>query len=254
MALATDYSPQLIKCKRCHIDTPISRKLIEETQVSYSGEEVSCVRTLKCSSCSFTAGLFINGEWMTLDDILSDKAKEDGCFQAKSSKERAVHFIMSQIFYQELESPDALEMEAVFDLPDFTDDITILWQNGTAVGFYSTKQKGVTDERTAEQYPMVTLDSIYVSPFHRRCGAATKLLEHLAATHCDQDIAVSTPISSTMRKVLKKFLAERPTYRRKFWEVEGTGQEGDRKLIWYSLLRKERLLQKTERSNSQVPI
>ncbi|XP_047120772.1 soluble lamin-associated protein of 75 kDa-like isoform X3 [Schistocerca piceifrons] len=195
MALATDYSPQLIKCKRCHIDTPISRKLIEETQVSYSGEEVSCVRTLKCSSCSFTAGLFINGEWMTLDDVLSDKAKEDGCFQAKSSKERAVHFIMSQIFYQELESPDALEMEAVFDLPDFTDDITILWQNGTAVGFYSTKQK-----------------------------------------------------------VLKKFLAERPTYRRKFWEVEGTGQEGDRKLIWYSLLRKERLLQKTERSNSQVLI
>ncbi|XP_049792240.1 protein FAM169B-like isoform X2 [Schistocerca nitens] len=235
MALATDYSPQLIKCKRCHIDTPISRKLIEETQVSYSGEEVICVRTLKCSSCSFTAGLFINGEWMTLDDVLSDKAKEDGCFQ-------------------ELESPDALEMEAVFDLPDFTDDITILWQNGTAVGFYSTKQKGVTDERTAEQYPMVTLDSIYVSPFHRRCGAATKLLEHLAATHCDQDIAVSTPISSTMRKVLKKFLAERPTYRRKFWEVEGTGQEGDRKLIWYSLLRKERLLQKTERSNAQVPI
>ncbi|XP_049836113.1 protein FAM169B-like isoform X3 [Schistocerca gregaria] len=137
---------------------------------------------------------------MTLDDVLSDKAKEDGCFQAKSSKERAVHFIMSQIFYLELESPDALEMEAVFDLPDFTDDITILWQNGTAVGFYSIKQKGVTDERTAEQYPMVTLDSIYVSPFHRRCGAATKLLEHLAATHCDQDIAVSTPISSTMRK------------------------------------------------------
>ncbi|XP_049937631.1 protein FAM169B-like isoform X3 [Schistocerca serialis cubense] len=153
--------------------------------------------------CKSAAGLFINGEWMTLDDILSDKAKEDGCFQAKSSKERAVHFIMSQIFYQELESPDALEMEAVFDLPDFTDDITILWQNGTAVGFYSTKQKGVTDERTAEQYPMVTLDSIYVSPFHRRCGAATKLLEHLAATHCDQDIAVSTPISSTMRKEKK---------------------------------------------------
>lgn len=101
-------------------------------------------------------------------------------------------------------------------------------------------KSSVTDEQRAEQYSMVTLDSIYVSPFHRRRGAATKLLEHLAATHFDQDIAVSTPISSAMRKVLKKFLTERPTYRRKFWEVEGTGQEGDRKLIWYSLLKKER--------------
>lgn len=146
MALTSDYSQRLIKCKRCLVDNPVSCKLIEEIQVSYSDQEVNRVRTLKCSSCNFTAGLFINGEWMTLDDALSDKEKQDGCFQAKTSKERAVHYIMSQIFYRELESPDALEMEAIFDLPDFTDDITILWQNGVAIGFYSTKSKGSSSD------------------------------------------------------------------------------------------------------------
>lgn len=49
---------------------------------------------------------------------------------------------MSQVIYREFEVPDEEQEEAIFDQPDPTDVVMILWLKGQAIGFYTIKPKG----------------------------------------------------------------------------------------------------------------
>lgn len=53
-----------------------------------------------------------------------------------------VYYTLSQVIYREFEVPDEEQGEAIFDQPDPTDIIMILWLKGQAIGFYTIKPKG----------------------------------------------------------------------------------------------------------------
>lgn len=90
-------------------------------------------------------------------------------------------------------------------------------------------------EDTMELYSMNTLDTAYIRLPHRRQGFGTSLIVDLVETWPGDNIAFSKPISVPMQKVLEKYLQENEKSRYLFWEVDRTGDEGNRKLLWFSL-------------------
>lgn len=51
-----------------------------------------------------------------------------------------------------------------------------------------------------DKYAMVTLDSVYIVPEHRRKGYCTNILYHIISSYPNQYIGVSKPISPSMQK------------------------------------------------------
>lgn len=60
----------------------------------------------------------------------------------ESESDELAFFVLNQIIYREYEVPDEDELEVEYEFPPSTDLVKILWNNGSAIGFYSVKPKG----------------------------------------------------------------------------------------------------------------
>ncbi|KDR14138.1 protein FAM169B-like isoform X2 [Zootermopsis nevadensis] len=231
-----------MQCSRCSHLMSISNEHIADMHLGYS----VTVKQLNCSSCNNCVALGFNDTWCTPQDILADERERNGWFEVSTPRDRVVYYTLSQVIYREFEVPDGEQGEAIFDQPDPTDIIMVLWLKGQAIGFYTIKPKGSLVEETMEHYAMHTLDTAYVWSVKRRQGYGMGMLQNITSSYPGKDIGFSKPISFSMWKVLRKYLQHNADYRNKFWEIEGTGGEGNQKLIWYAI----RLQDKEKESNT----
>ncbi|PNF40564.1 hypothetical protein B7P43_G06752, partial [Cryptotermes secundus] len=216
---------------RCSHLMSISDEHVAEMDL---GQSVT-VKQLNCSSCDKCVALSFSDAWNTPEDILTDDTERNGWFEVSSPRDRVVCYALSQIMYRQFEVPEEEREEAIFDQPDPTDIVMIFWLKGQAIGFYTIKPKGSLVERTMEHYAMHTLDTAYVRSVKRRQGYGMRMLQNITSSYPGNDIGFSKPISFSMWKVLRKYLQHNADYRNKFWEIEGTGGEGNQKLIWYAI-------------------
>ncbi|XP_026280389.1 soluble lamin-associated protein of 75 kDa isoform X2 [Frankliniella occidentalis] len=218
-----------MECQRCkqvvHWEDP---ELSTDTTQILPG-----IEGILCPTCGLCIGLNHVQEWIPIKECLLDSSQADGWCLAEGLWDRAIHWILSQFIYRTVEPPNLESRETLFDVPDPTDVIYLLWIGGKAAGFCTLKPTGAHFERTSEKYAMFTIDTIFVRSSYRRRGHVKTLLLALSESH--NDIGFSQPVSDSMVKVLWKFLTENRDHRRRFWEISGAGNEGCRKLLWYIL-------------------
>eukprot|EP00069_Balaena_mysticetus_P008809 bmy_06117T0 len=86
--------------------------------------------------------VYVKESWWTTEDVLrtSDPARE-GLMKVQSFGERIVLFILNVVIFGRLERN--LDDDDMFFLPhSVKEEAKILWRDGAAVGFYTTKRKG----------------------------------------------------------------------------------------------------------------
>ncbi|XP_036909605.1 protein FAM169B isoform X2 [Sturnira hondurensis] len=188
--------------------------------------------------------VYLKGSWWATEDALrtSDPARE-GLVKVQSFGERVVLFILNVVIFGRLER--RLDDDNMFFLPHSgKEEAKVLWRDGAAVGFYTTKAKGsLCGDGTGACYLLPVFDTVFVRRGHRRQGLGTAMLRDFCETFFeDSALGVSRPISPAMYQVCRKFLSAHPEERGRLWEVEPPGAWGQRDSIWLQVqLRQSRL-------------
>ncbi|XP_025749059.1 protein FAM169B isoform X2 [Callorhinus ursinus] len=178
--------------------------------------------------------VYIKESWWPTEDVLrtSDPARE-GLMKVRSFGERIVLFILNVVIFGRLERN--LEDGDMFFLPhSVKEQAKILWREGSAVGFYTTKRKGsLCGDGTGACYLLPVFDTVFVRRMYRRQGLGMAMLQDFCETFQeDEALGVSWPISPAMYQVCRKFLLAHPEERGRLWEVEPPGAWGQRGSIW----------------------
>ncbi|XP_045680965.1 protein FAM169B-like isoform X5 [Phyllostomus hastatus] len=187
----------------------------------------------------------LQGSWWATEDVLrtSDPARE-GLVKVQSFAERIVLFILNVVVLGRLERR-LDDDDNMFFLPfSWKEEAKVLWRDGAAVGFYTTKAKGsLCGDGTGACYLLPVFDTVFVRRGHRRRGLGMAMLWDFCETFReDGALGVSWPISPAMLQVCRKFLSAHPEERGRLWEVEPPGAWGQRDSIWLKVqLRQSRL-------------
>ncbi|XP_045680964.1 protein FAM169B-like isoform X4 [Phyllostomus hastatus] len=164
--------------------------------------------------------------------------------QVQSFAERIVLFILNVVVLGRLERR-LDDDDNMFFLPfSWKEEAKVLWRDGAAVGFYTTKAKGsLCGDGTGACYLLPVFDTVFVRRGHRRRGLGMAMLWDFCETFReDGALGVSWPISPAMLQVCRKFLSAHPEERGRLWEVEPPGAWGQRDSIWLKVqLRQSRL-------------
>ncbi|XP_066211601.1 protein FAM169B-like isoform X4 [Saccopteryx leptura] len=185
-------------------------------------------------TCPSVVAVYLKESWWSPEDVLrtSDPARE-GLMQVRSFGERIVLFILNVVIFGSRER--TLDNSDLFFLPHSArEEATLLWRDGAAVGFYTTKRKGsLCGDGTGACYLLPVLDTVFVRRRHRRQGLGVAMLRDFCETFRDEEaLGISWPISPAMYQVCRKFLSARPEERERLWEVEPPGAWGQRASIW----------------------
>ncbi|XP_073918225.1 protein FAM169B-like isoform X2 [Castor canadensis] len=178
--------------------------------------------------------VYLKESWWSTEDVLrtSDPTRE-GLVKVQSFGERIVLFILNVIIFGRLER--SLDDDGMFFLPhSVKEQAKILWRNGAAVGFYSTKMKGsLCGNGTSVCYLLPVFDTVFVRKQHRHQGLGTAMLQDFCETFPeDEALGISSPISPAMYQVCRHFLLACPEERGRLWEVAPPGAWGQRVNIW----------------------
>ncbi|KAG8516362.1 Protein FAM169B, partial [Galemys pyrenaicus] len=194
-----------------------------------------------CTSFSLTFSLvvavYIKASWWATEDVLrtSDPARQ-GLMKVQSFGERIVLFILNVVIFGRLERN--LDDDDMFFLPhSVKEQAKILWRDGAAVGFYTTKTKGsLYGNGTGACYLLPVFDTVFVRRSHRRQGLGLAMLRDFCQTFPEEEaLGVSCPISPAMLQVCRKFLLAHPEEQARLWEVEPPGAWGQRANIWLKM-------------------
>uniref|UniRef100_A0A8C6RFB3 Family with sequence similarity 169, member B n=2 Tax=Nannospalax galili TaxID=1026970 RepID=A0A8C6RFB3_NANGA len=185
--------------------------------------------------------VYLKESWWSTEDVLrtSDPTRK-GLMKVRSFGERIVLFILNVIIFGKLER--SLDDEDMFFLPHpAKEQAKILWRDGAAIGFYSTKMKGsLCGNGTNACYQLPVFDTVFVRKKCRRQGLGTAMLQDFCDTFQEEEaLGVSCPISPTMYQVLRQFLLACPAHRGRLWEVEPPGAWGQRANIWLKVYLQE---------------
>ncbi|XP_060040382.1 protein FAM169B isoform X4 [Erinaceus europaeus] len=156
--------------------------------------------------------------------------------KVQSFGERIVLFLLNVVIFGRLERD--LDNDGMFFLPHSgKEHAKILWQDGAAVGFYTSKMKGsLCGDGTGVCYLLPVLDTVFVRRRHRRQGLGLAMLRDFCETFPEEEaLGVSCPISLAMIQVCSKFLSAHPEERGRLWEVEPPGAWGQRINIWLKI-------------------
>ncbi|XP_036211562.1 protein FAM169B [Myotis myotis] len=178
--------------------------------------------------------VYLKDSWWATEDVLrtSNPARE-GLMKVQSFGERIVLFVLNVVIFGRLER--SLDDDAMFFLPHSgKEQAKILWRDGAAVGFYTTKAKGsLCGDGTGSCYLLPVLDTVFVRRRHRGQGLGVAMLRDFCETFPDDEaLGVSWPISPAMYQVCRKFLLAHPEEQARLWEVEPPGAWGQRGSIW----------------------
>ncbi|XP_075414006.1 protein FAM169B-like [Tenrec ecaudatus] len=183
------------------------------------------------------AAVYLEGAWWSPEDVLrtADPARE-GLRKVQSFGERIVLFILNVIIFGRLERN--LDADDMFFLPhSMMEQAKILWRNGAAVGFYTTKMKGsLCGDGSGACYLLPVFDTVFIRRQHRRQGLGMALLQDFCETFReDEALGLSCPISRAMLQVCRRFLLDHPEEQGRLWEVEPPGAWGQRVNIWLKI-------------------
>ncbi|XP_013014280.1 protein FAM169B isoform X4 [Cavia porcellus] len=178
--------------------------------------------------------VYLKKSWWSTEDVLrtADPTRE-GLMKVQSFGERIVLFILNVIIFGRLERN--LDDDDMFFLPhSVKEQAKILWKNGAAVGFYTTKLKGsLCGDGTSACYLLPVFDTVFVRRIHRRQGLGTAMLRDFCETFQGEEaLGFSRPISPAMFQVCRQFLLACPEERGRLWEVEPPGAWDQRVNIW----------------------
>ncbi|XP_011355612.1 protein FAM169B [Pteropus vampyrus] len=178
--------------------------------------------------------VYIKGSWWSTEDVLrtSDPARE-GLVKVRSFGERIVLFVLNVVIFGRLERE--LDEDDMFFLPHSAkEQANILWRDGAAVGFYTTKMKGsLCGDGTGACYLLPVFDTVFVRRRHRRQGLGVAMLQDFCETFReDEALGISWPVSPAMYQVCRRFLQAQPEERGRLWEVEPPGAWDQRSSIW----------------------
>ncbi|XP_030173337.1 protein FAM169B isoform X2 [Lynx canadensis] len=200
--------------------------------------------------------VYIQEAWWATEDVLrtSDPARE-GLMKVQSFGERIVLFVLNVVIFGRLERN--LDDGDMFFLPHpVKEQAKILWRDGAAVGFYTTKRKGsLCGDGPGACYLLPVFDTVFVRRTYRRQGLGTAMLQDFCETFReDEALGVSWPISPAMFKVCRKFLLAHPEERGRLWEVEPPGAWGQRGSIWLKVQLQQSRLPDPHPGNSQEDV
>ncbi|KAF0881334.1 F169B protein, partial [Crocuta crocuta] len=119
--------------------------------------------------------------------------------KVRSFGERIVLFILNVVIFGRLERN--LDAGDMFFLPhSVKEQAKILWRDGAAVAFYTTKRKGsLCGDGTGACYLLPVFDTVFVRRTYRRQGLGTAMLQDFCeAFREDEALGVSWPISPAM--------------------------------------------------------
>ncbi|KAM7048500.1 protein FAM169B-like isoform 11-T11 [Molossus nigricans] len=144
--------------------------------------------------------VYVKESWWATEDALrtSDPARE-GLMEVQTFGERIVLFLLNVVIFGRLERK--LDDDDMFFLPhSVREQAKILWRDGAAVGFYTTKRKGsLCGDGTGACYLLPVLDTVFVRRGHRRQGLGMAMLQDFCGTFRDEEaLGVSWPISPAM--------------------------------------------------------
>ncbi|XP_034523812.1 protein FAM169B isoform X3 [Ailuropoda melanoleuca] len=144
--------------------------------------------------------VYIKESWWPTEDVLrtSDPARE-GLMKVQSFGERIVLFILNVVIFGRLERN--LDDGDMFFLPhSVKEQAKIVWRDGSAVGFYTTKRKGsLCGDGTGACYLLPVFDTVFVRKTYRRQGLGMAMLQDFCETFReDEALGVSWPISPAM--------------------------------------------------------
>ncbi|KAF6077449.1 family with sequence similarity 169 member B [Phyllostomus discolor] len=117
----------------------------------------------------------------------------------QSFAERIVLFILNVVVFGRLER--RLDNDDMFFLPfSGKEEAKVLWRDGAAVGFYTTKAKGsLCGNGTGACYLLPVLDTVFVRRGHRCRGLGMAMLQDFCEDFReDSALGVSWPISPAM--------------------------------------------------------
>ncbi|XP_012723045.2 protein FAM169B isoform X1 [Fundulus heteroclitus] len=177
--------------------------------------------------------LYLHEKWWRLDDVLRTSSKSrSGLQPVQSVTERLIVFLLSRV----VERPQS-HGEVSFSPHPRTESCKVLWEDGQAVGFYSVKHKGkLCDSWSSRCYLLPVLDTVLVRPSCRRRGFGLQILHDFCSSFSSEDfLGVSSPLSSSMAAVIRRFLQQHEEHRERLYEVEAPGGWTQRRNIWLNI-------------------
>ncbi|XP_023200600.1 protein FAM169B-like isoform X1 [Xiphophorus maculatus] len=177
--------------------------------------------------------LYLHKKWWPLDDVLQTSSESrSGLQPVQSIMERLIVFLLSQV----VEGPGS-HGEVSFSLHPPTETCKVLWKDGQAVGFYTIKHKGrLCDSWSSRCYLLPVLDTVLVRRRCRRRGFGLQILHDFCSSFSSEEfLGVSSPLSSGMVAVIRKFLQQHEEHRARLYEVEASGGWTQRRNIWLNI-------------------
>ncbi|KAM7003467.1 protein FAM169B [Tautogolabrus adspersus] len=185
--------------------------------------------------------LYLHEKWWCVDDVLHTSSKSRRglilvnvrpcCPQVESIMERVIVFLLSQVVER------SSQEEVLFSLHPRTESCKLLWRDGQAVGFYTVKHKGsLCDSWSGCCYLLPVLDTILVRRSFRRRGFGLQMLEDFCSMFpSDKFLGASSPLSSSMVAVCRRFLQQYEEHQEHLYEVEAPGGWAQRRNIWLNI-------------------
>ncbi|KAJ8248809.1 hypothetical protein GJAV_G00227990 [Gymnothorax javanicus] len=180
--------------------------------------------------------VYLNGKWWPLSDVLkTSSTSRSGLFTVRSVGEKVVLFLLSQVIFGVLERPP--DLDTYFAPHPEKEVAKILWKDGEAAGFYTVKEKGdLCDSFSGRSYLLPVLDTLFVRKRFRRQGLALNMLQDFCESHNTEEfVGISSPVSSSMCQVCRKYLLAQERDRDRLYEVEAPGGWAQRCNMWLKL-------------------
>ncbi|DAA17734.1 TPA: hypothetical protein BOS_20052 [Bos taurus] len=161
---------------------------------------VSTAISADSSEALSVVAVYVKQSWWATEDVLrTSNPSREGLMKVQSFGERIVLFILNVVIFGRLERN--LDDDDMFFLPhSVKEEAKILWRDGAAVGFYTTKRKGsLCGDSTGTCYLLPVFDTVFVRRRHRRRGLGLTMLQDFCQTFReDEALGVSWPISPAM--------------------------------------------------------
>lgn len=215
----------------------IQHKVWDETHCSYqtltlSNPNHNPEKDQKFLLSISVLALYLHGEWWCVDDVLRTSNKcRSGLVMVQSIMERVIVFLLSQVI--ERSSGE----EALFSLHPRTESCKLLWRDNQVVGFYTVKHKGsLCDSWSSQSYLLPVLDTVLVRKSWRRRGFGLLMLEDFCSSFSTEKfLGISSPLSSSMAAVCRRFLQQHIKHRECLYEVQAPGGWTQRRNIWLNI-------------------
>lgn len=99
------------------------------------------VRRIDCIDGDHFIDVTLNDEAIDVNDTYDDQA-ENGWREVRTNRDKVLYYVLSQIIYPDIDAPRPDRFESLYALADKLDVVSLRWQEGKAVGFYTVKFAG----------------------------------------------------------------------------------------------------------------